>query len=167
MAIKALACELPAANGVPLARWHAGSRPSRHRTGYRRLDLGHHHLAVTLGRRHPSLAVAQLDLPRDPDFARKAGRVLDLYHRKGIPPAASSLLLMTPVLAQCTSGRVHTVLTRLSWANLQRNVVVFPLQTLASASRRMPFSVSTARNLSSCVFVGWQQYGCEVLDNTP
>jgi hypothetical protein len=58
---------------------------------------------VALGRRHPSLAVAQLDLPCDPDFARKAGRVLELYHRKGIPPAASSLLLMT----LCTCPNVH------------------------------------------------------------
>src|SRR5829696_7791615 len=31
--------------------------------------------------------------------------------------------------------------------------------TLANSTRRVPFSVSIARNLSSCVFVVWQQYG--------
>src|SRR5215210_368502 len=57
--VRAARCQRCAAG--PLAC--PGSRPSRHRAGYRRLDLGHNHLAVALGRRHPSLAVPQLDLP--------------------------------------------------------------------------------------------------------
>src|ERR671912_508370 len=37
--------------------------------------------------------------------------------------------------------------------------VSFSLYTLAKSTRRIPFSVSIARNLSSPVFVVWQQYG--------
>jgi transposase len=58
--VKALACALPAETGVPLARWSAADlaadaiRPWRHRSWI---------------------------FPRDPDFAAKAARVLDLYAR--------------------------------------------------------------------------------------
>jgi hypothetical protein len=38
---------------------------------------------------------------------------------------------------------------------------------LANSNRSTPLSESRARNLSSPVFVVWQQYGYEVLDNTP
>src|SRR5712691_2451524 len=51
--IKALACELPSRRGLPLARWSlAALRPWRHRCCI---------------------------FPRDPAFAAKAGRILDLY----------------------------------------------------------------------------------------
>src|SRR5215213_5058146 len=58
--VKVLACALPAETGAPLARWSAAElaaeavRPWRHRSWI---------------------------FPRDPDFAVKAGRVLDLYAR--------------------------------------------------------------------------------------
>ena len=48
---------------APGALARPGSRPGRGRAGHRRLDLGHHDLAVALGRCHPSLAAPQLDLP--------------------------------------------------------------------------------------------------------
>jgi hypothetical protein len=81
--VKALACELPATHQVPLSRWS--------------LDELRQHLAQTG-------LVAQLSgstlwrwlhedairpwqhrcwlFPRDPDFERKAGRILDLYQRQ-------------------------------------------------------------------------------------
>jgi transposase len=80
--VKALACELPADSGTPLARWSC-------------LDL-----AVEAARRGvmPSVSASSVRrwlaadaikpwqhrswiFPRDPDFAFKAGRVLDLYAR--------------------------------------------------------------------------------------
>jgi hypothetical protein len=54
VAVKAIACELP------------GAPP----------------LAVVVGRRDQALAPPELDFPRAPDFAAKAGRGLDLYARK-------------------------------------------------------------------------------------
>src|SRR5439155_19970098 len=82
VAVKALACERPAQSGVPLARWHCP-------------DLARAVVAqgitasisdTTIWRwlsadaiqpwRHRSWI-----FPRDPDFAAKAGRVLDLYDR--------------------------------------------------------------------------------------
>jgi transposase len=86
--LKALACELPADNNTPLARWNC-------------LDL-----AVEATRRGVVSSVSASSVrrwlaadaikpwqhrswifPRDPDFAFKAGRVLDLYARTfdGIP----------------------------------------------------------------------------------
>jgi len=79
--VKALACELPAASGVPLSRWSAtelaGAVVERGlvasisgSTVWRWLNADairpwHHRSWI---------------FPRDPDFATKAGRVLDLYH---------------------------------------------------------------------------------------
>src|SRR6266511_2536066 len=80
--VKRLACELPSQAGVPLARW---SIPDLHR------EVGARGIVaqisgVTLWRwlsadalqpwRHRSWI-----FPRDPQFAEKAGRVLDLYAR--------------------------------------------------------------------------------------
>ena len=81
--VKALACELPARRGVPLARWSLAE--------LRREAVAHGLVAqisgATLWRwlsqdalrpwRHRSWI-----FPRDPDFAVKAGRLLDLYERR-------------------------------------------------------------------------------------
>ncbi|HVM14805.1 MAG TPA: IS630 family transposase [Egibacteraceae bacterium] len=83
MAVKALACELPASSGVPLARWHC--------TDLARAAVEQGITASICGStiwrwlsadaiqpwRHRSWI-----FPRDPDFATKAGRVLDLYARR-------------------------------------------------------------------------------------
>jgi hypothetical protein len=78
--VKRLACELPSQSGVPLARW---SIPDLHREVIAR-GLVAQISGVTLWRwlnadalqpwRHRSWI-----FPRDPQFAEKAGRVLDLY----------------------------------------------------------------------------------------
>ncbi len=86
--VKALACELPARRGVPLARWSLAE--------LRREVVAHGLVAqisgATLWRwlsqdalrpwRHRSWI-----FPRDPAFAAKAGRILDLYERRwqGLP----------------------------------------------------------------------------------
>jgi len=89
--VKALACELPATQGVPLARWHCP-------------DLADQAVAkgivasisdTTIWRWLSEDAIKPWRtrswiFPRDPEFAAKAGRVLDLYHRrwkgKGLHP---------------------------------------------------------------------------------
>ena len=83
MAVKALACELPAARGVALARWHCAdlARAAVDQGITASID------GSTIWRwlsadaiqpwRHRSWI-----FPRDPDFAAKAGRVLDLYARR-------------------------------------------------------------------------------------
>ncbi len=86
--VKALACELPARHAVPLARWSVAE--------LRREVVAQGLVAqisgATLWRwlsqdalrpwRHRSWV-----FPRDPEFARKAGRLLDLYERRwhGVP----------------------------------------------------------------------------------
>jgi hypothetical protein len=81
--VKALACELPATFGLPLSR-------------FSRSELRRHVLAagivasisgVTIWRWLHEDALRPWSrrswiFPRDPDFALKAGRVLDLYHRR-------------------------------------------------------------------------------------
>jgi hypothetical protein len=83
VAVKALACELPATRGVPLARWHCADLARA------AVDQGitASICGSTIWRwlsadaiqpwRHRSWI-----FPRDPDFAVKAGRVLDLYARR-------------------------------------------------------------------------------------
>jgi hypothetical protein len=96
VAIKALACEMPSRRGLPLARWSVS-------------ELRHEAIAsgivatisgTTLWRwlsqdalrpwRHRTWI-----FPRDPRFARKAGRVLDLYQRRwrGKPLGQSDYVL--------------------------------------------------------------------------
>ena len=83
VAIKALACELPARRGLPLARWSVSElRQEAMASGIVAKISG-----TTLWRwlsqdalrpwRHRTWI-----FPRDPNFARKAGRVLDLYQRR-------------------------------------------------------------------------------------
>ena len=83
MAVKALACELPTATGTPLARWHCPDLARAavdqgivaaisHATIWRWLSAD-----AIKPWRHRSWI-----FPRDPDFAVKAARVLDLYARR-------------------------------------------------------------------------------------
>ena len=94
--VKALACELPATAGVPLARWSSAdiAREVRHRglvaaisdkTVWRWL-----HQEAIRPWQHRSWI-----FPRDPQFAAKAGRILDLYHRvwEGKPLQADEFVL--------------------------------------------------------------------------
>jgi len=81
--VKALACELPARCGIPLARWSLAEL----RREVVALGLVAQISGATLWRwlsqdalrpwRHRSWI-----FPRDPDFAAKAGRLLDLYERR-------------------------------------------------------------------------------------
>jgi hypothetical protein len=83
VAVKALACELPTSTGVPLARWHC---PDLARTA-----VEHGIVAsisgTTIWRWLSADAIKPWQhrswiFPRDPDFATKAARVLDLYARR-------------------------------------------------------------------------------------
>jgi transposase len=91
--VKALACALPAETGVPLARWSSAELAAEAVTRGLVLTVSAstvgHWLAADAIRpwRHHSWI-----FPRDPDFAVKAARVLDLYARicNGQPSARRS-----------------------------------------------------------------------------
>jgi len=82
VAVKALACEFPAQAGVPLARWHCPDLARKAVAQGITASIS----GTTIWRwlsadaiqpwRHRSWI-----FPRDPDFATKAGRILDLYAR--------------------------------------------------------------------------------------
>lgn len=83
VAVKALACELPARGGVPLSRWSRAELQQEvlaqgwvaeisGRTIWRWLSAD----AIRPWRYRSWI------FPRDPAFARKAGRILDLYERR-------------------------------------------------------------------------------------
>jgi hypothetical protein len=83
MEVKALACELPATSGVPLSRWSAGE------VAQEAIDRGlvAEISGATVWRWLAEDAIRPFYhrswiFPRDPDFAEKAGRVLDLYEGK-------------------------------------------------------------------------------------
>jgi transposase len=81
--IKALACELPDTCGVPLSRWHA---PDLARAAVER-GIVASISGTTVWRWLSADAIRPWQhrswvFPRDPDFAEKAGRVLDLYERR-------------------------------------------------------------------------------------
>ena len=83
MTIKAMACELPAVSGVPLARWHA---PDLARAAIEQ-GIVASISDTTIWRWLSADAIRPWQyrswvFPRDPDFASKAARVLDLYHRR-------------------------------------------------------------------------------------
>ncbi len=96
VAVKALACELPARCGVPLSRWS-------------RADLQREVLAqglvaeisgTTIWRWLSADAIRPWRVrswifPRDPAFAAKAGRILDLYERRweGVPLGPTEFVL--------------------------------------------------------------------------
>jgi hypothetical protein len=81
--VKAIACELPATLGLPLSR-------------FSRAELRRHVLAAGLVAEISGMTIwrwlredairpwahRSWIFPRDPEFAQKAGRVLDLYHRR-------------------------------------------------------------------------------------
>jgi hypothetical protein len=81
--VKALACELPASSGVPLSRWSAAevAREVIARGLVAKIS------GSTVWRWLSEEAIRPFYhrswiFPRDPDFAHKAGRVLDLYEGK-------------------------------------------------------------------------------------
>jgi hypothetical protein len=78
--VKALACELPAERGVPLSRWSSAelAREAVERGIVAEIS------GATVWRWLSEDAIRPWSyrswiFPRDPDFARKAGRILDLY----------------------------------------------------------------------------------------
>ena len=80
MQIKALACELPATRGLPLSRLSCADivREAQHCGIVARIS------DTTVWRWLHEDAIRPWQhrtwiFPRDPDFARKAGRILDLY----------------------------------------------------------------------------------------
>jgi transposase len=94
--VKALACELPAASNTPLARW---SCPDLAVEAIRR-GVVSSVSASTVRRWLAADAIKPWQhrswiFPRDPDFAVKAGRVLDLYARSfdGEPLGADEYVL--------------------------------------------------------------------------
>jgi hypothetical protein len=114
VAVKALACELPATNGVPLARWHCAdlaraavdqgiTASISDTTIWRWLSAD----AIQPWRHRSWIS------PRDPDFAPKAARVLDLYHRifDGVPLGKHDYVISadekTSIQARC---RCHPTL---------------------------------------------------------
>src|SRR5512136_191379 len=81
--VKALACELPARHGQPLARWSVAALAA----ATRRSGLVATISDSTVWRWLHADAIRPWQhrcwiFPRDPDFAAKAGRVLDLYQRQ-------------------------------------------------------------------------------------
>lgn len=79
--IKALACELPSAFGMPLSRWSTRDLAAVCRSG-----VGASISGTTIWRWLNEDAIRPWQhrcwiLPRDPRFAEKAGRILDLYER--------------------------------------------------------------------------------------
>lgn len=83
MQVKALACELPARHGQPLARWSVAALAA----ATRRSGLVATISDSTVWRWLHADAIRPWQhrcwiFPRDPDFAAKAGRILDLYDRQ-------------------------------------------------------------------------------------
>ena len=82
VAIKALACELPSRRGLPLAHWSVADLRREAMASGIVAEISGTTLWRWLGQdalrpwRHRSWL-----FPRDPQFARKAGRVIDLYQR--------------------------------------------------------------------------------------
>jgi len=96
MEVKALACELPATSGVPLSRWSTQevAREAVERGIVASIS------GATVWRWLSEEAIRPFYhrswiFPRDPDFAEKAGRVLDLYEGrwKGEPLGAEEYVI--------------------------------------------------------------------------
>ena len=80
--VKALACELPATLGIPLSRWSCRELAQHVRRSGMVASIGH----TTVWRWLDEDAIRpwyhrSWVFPRDPHFALKAGRILDLYHQ--------------------------------------------------------------------------------------
>lgn len=83
MQVKALACELPATHNVPLSRWSLAELTQHVCQSGLVAQLSH----ATLWRWLHQDAIRPWQhrcwiFPRDPDFALKAGRILDLYQHQ-------------------------------------------------------------------------------------
>jgi transposase len=94
--VKALACQLPAETGVPLSRWSHAELAAEAVTRGMVSAIS----ASTVGRWLRADAIRPWRyrtwiFPRDPDFAAKAGRALDLYDRiwEGQPLGADEYVL--------------------------------------------------------------------------
>lgn len=79
--IKALACELPFENGIPLSRWKQHWHCNRSDLARHRCQIS----GITVWRWLDEDAIKPWQhrswiFPRDPEFKQKAGRILDLYH---------------------------------------------------------------------------------------
>lgn len=121
--VKALACELPQRFGVPLSRF---SIPELRREAIARgivADVSGSTIWRWLSEdairpwRHRSWL-----FPRDPDFARKAGRVLDLYHRtwEGKPLSKRDFVICADEKTSIQArGRRHASLPPLPGENMR------------------------------------------------
>jgi len=83
MEVKALACELPATSGVPLSRWSTAEIARYVRAAGVAATMSD----KTVWRWLNEDAIRPWQhrawiFPRDPQFAAKAGRILDLYERQ-------------------------------------------------------------------------------------
>jgi hypothetical protein len=96
MEVKAIACELPATSGVPLSRWSTAE------VAREAIDRGlvAEISGTTVWRWLCEDAIRPFYhrswiFPRDPDFARKASRVLDLYEGRweGMPLGAEEYII--------------------------------------------------------------------------
>jgi transposase len=106
--LKALACALPAETGVPLSRWSTSELAAEavNRGVVDRIS------PATVGRWLRADAIRPWRyrswiFPRDPDFGRKAGRVLDLYDRvwDGQPLGADEYVLSADEKSQLQALR--------------------------------------------------------------
>ena len=96
--VKALACELPCQRGLPLSRFSVGELAAEVRRTGLVATIGD----TTIWRWLHQDAIRPWQhrcwiFPRDPDFAVKAGRILDLYERtwEGRPLADDEFVLST------------------------------------------------------------------------
>jgi hypothetical protein len=77
--VNAFACELLSTYGVLFSR--RSGRDFAAAVRLCRIDQWYNDLAVIERGCHQTMAAPLLDFPRDPHFAEKAGRILDLYER--------------------------------------------------------------------------------------
>jgi len=98
VAVKALACEMPAQRDVPLSRWSVSELARE----VRRSGLVAQISDTTVWRWLHEDAIRPWQyrswvFPRDPDFASKAGRILDLYERvwEGEPLSEDDFVIST------------------------------------------------------------------------
>jgi len=96
--VKALACELPAKFGVPLSRWSTEDLAAQVRQSGLVASIS----GITIWRWLHEDAIRPWQhrcwiFPRDPNFAEKAGRILDLYERtwEGKPLKDDEFVLST------------------------------------------------------------------------
>jgi DDE superfamily endonuclease len=107
--IKALACELPARRGLPLARWSCAELRREVVAQGLVAEISGTTLRRWLGE-DPRWRHRSWIFPRDPDFAAKAGRILDLYHRRrnGAPLGPRDYVLSADEKNQHSSAQAQT-----------------------------------------------------------